>query len=260
MNNEENLIKYYNKFNEDKRLERRHGIVEFTITIEYIEKYLKKYKNPKILDVGAGCGKYSLYLYNKGYDVSALDLVKHNLKVIEKKNSNIKTYLGNALDLSRFKDNSFDIVLLFGPLYHLISFKEKLQTLLEAKRILKDNGLIFISYCMNEFPIIKHGFIDNNIIECINNNQIDKDFKILSKKDDLYSYVRLDDIKKLTKKANLKQIELISQDSLTDYIRPVINKMDENTFNLYLNYVRKICKKEELLGYSSHVLSILKKN
>ena len=260
MNNEENLIKYYNKFNEDKRLERRHGIVEFTITIEYIEKYLKKYNNPKILDVGAGCGKYSLYLYNKGYNVTAVDLIKHNLKVIEKKNSNIKTYLGNALNLSKLKDKSFDIILLFGPLYHLISFEEKLQALHEAKRILKNDGIIFISYCMNEFPIIKHGFIDNNIINCINDNQVDKDFKVISKKDDLYSYVRLDDIKKLTKKANLKQIKLISQDLLTDYIRPIINKMDEDIFNIYLNYVRKTCEKKELLGYSSHVLGILTKN
>ena len=39
--NEDNLIKYYNKFNEDKRLTRRHGIVEYTTSMKYIHKYLK---------------------------------------------------------------------------------------------------------------------------------------------------------------------------------------------------------------------------
>ena len=83
--NEENLIKYYNKFNEDKRLSRRHGIVEFKTAIKYIEYYLSKMKNPKILDVGAGTGKYSIYLYEKGYDVTAVELIKHNLKTLKMK-------------------------------------------------------------------------------------------------------------------------------------------------------------------------------
>ena len=80
--NEENLIKYYNKFNEDKRLNTRHGQVEFITSMKYIKEYLKEFNNPKILDVGAGTGKYSINLANDGYDVTALELIKHNLKVI----------------------------------------------------------------------------------------------------------------------------------------------------------------------------------
>ena len=55
--NEENLIEYYNKFNEDKRLTTRHGLVEFYTGIKYIEKYLKNFNNPKIIDIGAGTGR-----------------------------------------------------------------------------------------------------------------------------------------------------------------------------------------------------------
>ena len=82
--NEENLITYYNKFNEDKRLNTRHGQVEFITSMKYIKEYLKEFNNPKILDVGAGTGKYSINLANDGYDVTALEVVKHNLKVIQK--------------------------------------------------------------------------------------------------------------------------------------------------------------------------------
>ena len=72
--NEENLITYYNKFNEDKRLKTRHGRVEYLTAMKYIEKYLKKFKNPKILDIGAGCGAYSIPLSKKG-QVTAVELV-----------------------------------------------------------------------------------------------------------------------------------------------------------------------------------------
>ena len=89
--NEENLIKYYNKFNEDKRLNSRHGQVEFITSMKYIHKYLKTKKNPKIIDVGAGTGKYSITLHNEGYDVTAVELVKQNVVDMKRANPNIKS-------------------------------------------------------------------------------------------------------------------------------------------------------------------------
>ena len=258
--NENNLIKYYNKFNEDKRLTRRHGIVEFTTAMKYINYYLSKMNNPKIIDIGAGTGKYSIELSNLGYDVTAVELVKHNLKVIEAKKSSIKLFQGNATNLQLFEDNSFDLVLLFGPLYHLISKEEKIKALKEAKRITKKNGIIMISYCMNEYAVLTYGFKENNIIECIKNNTIDSNFHITPKLDDLYSYVRLEDIDELNNIVGLKRIKVISQDGPSDYIRKVINKMDDETFNLYIKYHLSICERTELLGASSHVLDILKKD
>ena len=251
--NEENLIKYYNKFNEEKRLNSKHGQVEFLTAIKYINEYIKD--NDKIIDIGAGTGKYSKYFYDKGYDVTAVELVKHNLRQIEKKN--IKCFLGNATNLKKIEDNSYDITLLFGPLYHLISMEDKLKALLEAKRITKPNGYIFISYCMNEYAIIEHGFIDNNILNEL--NQIDEDFKIKSKEDDLYSFVRLEDINYLKDKANLSRVKIISQDGPSEYIKKTINKMDDEKFDLYLKYHFKTCEKLELLGAGRHILDILKK-
>ncbi len=258
--NEENLITYYNKFNEDKRLTHRHGIVEFNTTIKYILDILKKLDNPKIIDVGAGTGKYSIYLNDLGYDVTAVELVKHNLMTLKSKNKDIKSYLGNATNLSKFSDNSFDMVLLFGPLYHLITTEEKLKALKEAKRIVKNGGYILISYYMNEYAIITHGFKDNNILSAIKNNEVDNSFHITPKKTDLYSMVRLEDINYLKDELNLTRVKILSQDGPSDYIRKVINKMDDETFNIYLKYHLSTCERSELLGASSHVLDILKKD
>lgn len=257
--NEENLINYYNKFNEDKRLTHRHGIVEYETTMKYIKEYLKNMNNPKIIDIGAGTGKYSVALANEGYDVTAVELVKHNLMTLKAKNSPVKAYLGNAINLSKFKDNSFDMVLLFGPLYHLISKEDKLKALMEAKRIVKEDGLILVSYYMNEYAIITHGFKDNNILDAIKNKEIDDTFHVTPKQTDLYSMVRLEDIDELNKLSNLKRIKILAQDGPSDYIRPIINKMDDETFKTYMNYHFSTCERKELLGASSHVLDILKK-
>lgn len=254
-----NLIDYYNKFNEDKRITHRHTIVEYTTAMKYIHEYLNKINNPKILDVGAGTGAYSIKLANEGYDVTAVELIKHNLMTLKAKNSPVKAYLGNATDLSMFKDNSFDMVLLFGPLYHLISKEDKLKALLEAKRVVKDGGYILVSYYMNEYAIITHGFKDNNILEAIKNNEIDESFHITPKETDLYSMVRLDDINELNSISNLKRIKILAQDGPSDYIRPALNKMDEETFKTYVKYHLLTCERPELLGASSHVLDILKK-
>ena len=85
--------------------------------------------------------------------------------------------MGTATNLSKFKDESYDIILLFGPMYHLISMEEKIKALQEAKRILKKDGLIFISYCMNEYAIITHGFKEGFIKESL--NSLDDSFNYL---------------------------------------------------------------------------------
>ena len=257
--NEKNLITYYNKFNEDKRLTRRHGIIEYRTATKYIHEYLNTMDNPKIIDIGAGTGAYSIPLANEGYDVTAVELIKHNLMTLRKNSDKVKTYLGNAIDLHKFKDNTFDIVLLFGPMYHLISNEDKIKALSEAKRIVKENGLIFISYYMNEYAIITHGFKDNNIISSIENNLVDNNYHITPKNNDLYSMVRLEDINRYKNKLNLKRIKILAQDGPSDYLRSIINKMDDKTFSIYLDYHLKTCERKELLGASSHVMDILKK-
>lgn len=251
------LENYYNKFNEDKRLNSRRGQVEFTTNLKYIEKYIPL--GAKILDVGAGTGKYSLYLDKLGYDVEAVELVKQNLNVIKKKNPTLKSHLGNALDLSFLKENTYDAILLFGPIYHLKKRSEQLKAIEEAKRLLKPNGLLFISYCMNEYAIITHGFKDGNILPAIASGKVDENFHILEKGNELYDYVRLEDINFIQEKSNLKRLKLVSSDGASSYIKDTLNKMDQSTFEVFLNYHLKTCERQELLGASTHILDILKK-
>ncbi len=257
--NEKNLITYYNKFNEEKRLTHRHGIVEYQTTMHYIHEVLKKFTNPIILDVGAGTGRYSIALSEEGYTVHAVELIKHNLMTLKQKNEKVKTYLRNATDLSCFPDDSFDVVLLFGPLYHLIQEEEKIKALKEAKRVVKPGGFILCSYYMNEYAILTHGFRDNYIKEAIQNKEVDSNYHITPKLEDLYSMVRIEDIDHMNKVVGLKRVKILAQDGPSDYMRSTLNKMDEETFHIFLNYHLSICERYELLGASSHVLDIVTK-
>ena len=74
------LTAHYNKFNEDKRLMRRHGQVEYITSMKYIHKYLEilqgenaKDTTLQILDIGAGTGRYAVELAKEGYDVTAVE-------------------------------------------------------------------------------------------------------------------------------------------------------------------------------------------
>ncbi len=130
------LEKYYNKFNEDKRLLSRHGQVEFEVAKKYILDVTGQRKNLKIIDIGAGTGRYSSFLADLGHDVTAVELVQKNVSQIKEKNPNIIARKGNALKLKE-PDEYFDIALLFGPVYHLFSHDEKLKAISEAKRVVK---------------------------------------------------------------------------------------------------------------------------
>lgn len=255
-----NIEKYYNKFNEDKRLLRRHGNVEFVTSMKYIHEYLGEDKNKKIIDIGAGTGRYSVALANEGYDVTAVELVKYNLGILKQKNSLVKAYQGNALKLSRFNDESFDITILFGPMYHLIKFEDKVKALKEAARVTKKGGVILVAYVMNEFSVITYGFKENNIIELIESGKIDENYRVKPGEDDLYDYVRLEDINRINDEVTeVERLKIISADGPADYLRPVLNKMDDKTYEQFIRYHLATCERTELLGASAHTVDILLK-
>ena len=255
------LEKYYNKFNEEKRLTRRHGRVEFITSMHYIHKYLAKMEHAKIIDIGAGTGRYSIALAKEGYDVTAVELVKYNLGILKAKGSNVKAFQGNALKLSRFEANTFDITLLFGPMYHLYSFEDKVKAMKEAVRVTKKGGILFVAYCMNEFCVITHAFKENFAKECLEKGKLTEDFHSISSEEDLYDYVRTEDIDKVNQAAGgIERIQIIAADGAANYMRPVLNAMDEETYELFIRYHLATCERQDLLGASAHTVDILRKN
>ncbi len=258
------IEEYYNKFNEDKRLKSRHGQVEFAVTMAKIKERLEYFmregrgkEDVRIADIGAGCGAYSIPLCNEGYDVTAVELVKHNLGVMKKNCPHLKAYQGNAMDLKKLGDDSFDLVLMFGPLYHLYSNDDKIKALREAARIVKKSGVIMVAYTMNEYSILTYGFKEGHICECLENGSIDKDFHVRASEENLYDYVTLSDIDALNEAAGLRRMSIFSPDGAADYMRICLNAMDEETFALFIDYQMSVCMRTDLIGAGSHTVDVL---
>ncbi|MFI3237262.1 MAG: class I SAM-dependent methyltransferase [Lachnospiraceae bacterium] len=257
------LEEHYNKFSEEKRLTRRHGQVEFITSMHYIHKVLAEYENSsskdkiQILDIGAGTGRYCVALSEEGYDVTAIELVKYNVGILKQKNSAVKAFQGSALNLKRFADHSFDVTLLFGPMYHLFSTEDKLKALSEAKRVTKPSGTILVAYLMNEYSILVHGFRDNHILKCIEDGQVTQDFHTNNSESDLYDYVRISDIDTFNELAGLKRKKMIASTGPANFMRPTLHAMDDETFDVFMKYHLSTCERADLMGASSHVIDII---
>jgi len=255
------LTEYYSNYDEDGRLALKHGQVEFLTTMKYINKFLKK--GMRVLEVGAGTGRYSLALAEKGFQVDAIELVQHNIDILKgkiKENYNIDVRQGNAMDLSCYRDETFDITLVLGPLYHLFNDEDKKQAISEAIRVTKKGGTIFVSYCMNETTIINWGFQKGNILQGIQNGIVDGNtYKCLSNPSLLFEMYRKEEIDKLMKEYDVERLHFVASDLLTNQMQDTIDEMDEKMFEAYLKYHLSICERADLVGITEHSLDIFRK-
>ncbi|MGN0341233.1 MAG: class I SAM-dependent methyltransferase [Roseburia sp.] len=253
---------YYNKFNEEKRLNSRHGQVEYRVSMKYIHDYLPENMPPetvRILDVGAGTGRYAVPLAEEGYDVTAIEPVQHNLGILKQKGSTVCAYKGNALKLKRCPDDYYDLTLMFGPLYHLKTHEEKVTALREAKRVTRPGGIIMAAYCMNDYSVITYAFKERHVLECIEKGQLDDTFTVHPLPEDLYDYVRIEEIESLRQEVGLRREKMYSSDGAANYMRPFLNQLSEEEFQLFVKYQLATCERPELMGAGAHTVDILRK-
>ena len=196
------LNKFYNEVcDEDARLNAKHRQLEFLTTDRYVQKYLKP--GAKILEVGAGTGKYSIYYAKQGYSVNAIEYVQHNLDVLKTKitdDMNICAEQGDAIDLSRFEDNTFDIVLVLGPLYHLYTEDEVNKCIVEARRVCKNDGVMMFAYLPNDSIMISWGLLKGHLKSGYDNKQFDENFKMISKASEIMRAFYIDEIEEIRAK------------------------------------------------------------
>ena len=251
-----NIEKHYNKHPEDLRLLRRHGIVEFETTMHHLRRFLKP--GMQLRDIGAGTGRYTSALMAEGYDVKAVELVKRNIQVFLDREPTADVVQGDARNMPFIPTASADVTLLLGPLYHLIGDEEKLKALTEAKRVTKPDGLIFVAYLMNEYSILSYCFDEDRIGGLLGKGVVDREFHIKAEADELYDYVRIDDINRLDAAAGLERVTIFSPDGAADYMRTRLNRMSDETFSLFIEYQKIVSERSDLIGAGSHVVDVVR--
>ncbi len=257
-----NLTDFYSGYDEDNRLRSKHGMVEFLTTMRYIEKYLKP--GMRILEVGAATGRYSHSLAQKGYQVDAVELVQHNIDIFRQNTlpgECVSIRQGDARDLSCFKDDTFDVTLVLGPLYHLFTVEDQHQALAEAIRVTRKGGIIFAAYCGNEATLVQFCFGRGMIREQRYRDLIDPvTFKASSDPAELFELYRREDIDSLMADFPVKRLHYVGTDMATNYMRDVVDNMDDEMFELYLQYHFAICERADCVGTSHHILDVFRKD
>lgn len=252
---------YSNDYTEDDRLikDKTHQ-VEYITTLKYIDKYLKK--GDRVLEVGAGSGIYSLGLAKRGYQVDAIELVNDNLNILKSKITslmNINAIQGNALDLSMYEDNTFDMTLVLGPLYHLFKDEERDKVIEEAIRVTKSGGIIYYAFILSDLTMINWGFEKGNLVPNMG-IMITDDYKVINREEYIFYLTYMSEIKKLMQEHDKQEvITYVATDGVGRVMSDKINEMSDEEYKHYINYHLSICEREDLIGYSGHVLAITKK-
>ena len=252
------LTNFYSNYDEDGRLRSKHGLVEFLTTMRYIGKYLKP--GMRIAEIGAGTGRYSHSLAQEGYQVDAVELVEHNIRLFREntmENEPVTIRQGNAMDLSFFSDETYDITLLLGPMYHLYTEEDQLKALSEAIRITKKGGVVFAAYCNNDATMLQYCFGRDMIRVPRYQRLIDfETFKASSSPDELFQLYRREDIDRLMENFEVTRLHYVGTDMATNFMRDTVDAMDDELFELYLKYHFTICERTDMTGATHHILDV----
>lgn len=262
METAEILTQFYSNYDEEGRLLSKHGSVEYLTTMRYIEQYLCP--GMRILEIGAATGRYSHALARMGYAVDAVELVQHNIDIfnsLTQPGETISIRQGDARDLSFLPPESYDVVLLLGPMYHLFTPQDQQKALSEASRVTKKGGILMAAYCGNEATVVQYCFGRGMLKEEKYRKLVDPvTFKASSDPAELFELYRREDIDALMSPLPTTRLHYVGTDMATNYMRDVIDGMDDDFFGLYLQYHFSICERPDCVGVSHHILDIHRKH
>jgi len=259
MDRKEIINDYYQNYDEENRLTRdnTHNI-ELYITQNYINKYLKEHD--KILEIGAGTGRYSLSLASKGYDVTSVEYVKHNLDILKSKitkDMKITPILGDAINLKELEDNTYDLTLVLGPLYHLYDEKDIDSAISEAIRVTKKKGIIMIAYITSD-SVFANWALDHLLDGYP--NDFDKNFKLVRYPEGIFASFYVSEFEEIMKKYLVTFLHDVATDGIAKLIEDRLNNLTKEEFEVWKRYQLSVCERRDLIGYSSHMLYICRKD
>lgn len=270
MENINEVFEFYNNGAEIDRLERGLGIVEFYRSKEIISQYITE-KNT-IYDIGGGIGKYSDWLAEQGHDVTlvelaptAVDYAKKNMK------TPYKTEVGDARNINK-PNESADVVLLMGPLYHLQNKSDRIEALNEAHRVLKKGGLLIAAgiskFSSTTWALSVYGngcdFIDDDIYMNMLKHELATGEHIRPKE---YPFIIANayfhTIDELRNEVHNSGFEIVNHHAVEGciWITPTLEEkwQDVVSRNRLLDIIHATEHEETLMGLSPHFLVVAKK-
>ena len=266
------IQQYYDETAEKEwlRIENRP---EFLLTTRFMDRYIVP--GDSVLDIGGGPGRYSLYLAERGCDVTLFDLSFANIDFAQAKAKELGLSLtaiqGDACYVDKvLPGKQFDHVLLMGPMYHLLEEDARISAMNAALKLLKPHGKIFVSFC-NLFSGMIFAMAKKPEILTIAKDYPDLRFFLDYRKsllaDESYSgpafttayFIKQSEVLPFMAQFPLEKLHFFGQEGILAPCEQNIFSQEKSVVNAWLDIAEQLCEREELLSYAEHFMYVGRK-
>ena len=252
--------RFYLQADENSRLQRtRHGQLEYRTTMAYIHRYANA--DSTVLEIGAGTGRYSVALAREGMKVTAVELSENNLAVLKENGrgiGNLQAFQGDATALGRLGDNTFDLTLSLGPMYHLYEAEEVNAAINEAVRVTKPGGVVMFAF-LSVFGIMYANYFQGNWAFGQEEN-FTGDYQVKHFKEQLFTGYDVTEFEGLFRDKPLEWLTTAGTDGMVEAIEERADfNIREEDFDAFAAWYLTFAEKRELLGGTNHLLYICRK-
>lgn len=260
------VVESYENYKEEDRLSTNNARkIEFLTTVRVFDELITGKK--KILDCAAGTGIYAFHLADKGHNVTATDITPRHIEIIKNatksKPYEIKAQVLDAIDMSVFEDETFDIVLNMGPFYHLIEESNRVKCFNESLRVLKKGGLLITAYIPRYYvfqyvALQNDYFLDSKLAQQLIKTGILRHDDEKCFWTDTY-YATPEEMEDLYRSEKIEIIDHFAQDGATAHFANEVDNFSDEQFKIWCDYHYSVCRERSLLGASNHVVIVGRK-
>jgi len=238
---------------------------EFLLTCRMLCRYIQA--GDKVLDIGGGPGRYSLWLAEKGCDVTLLDLSEANVAFAMERAAEcaqtIQAISGDARKADTLVHGQFDHVLLMGPMYHLLEEADRIMAVKAAMNLLKPGGIIYISF-INLFAGVIYYMKNAPDALTWENEEVYLD-RVLAQENyagDAFTkavFMEQSKIIPFMAQFSLEKLHLFGQESITSPCEENIMSQSPEIIETWLTLCEKLWEREDLLSWAEHIMYVGRK-
>ncbi|NLK40041.1 MAG: class I SAM-dependent methyltransferase [Clostridiales bacterium] len=228
----------------------------------YTQKHLEGFINPtdKVLEIGCATGYYGFYYADKCREYLGIDLFPPHIELLngrikDRKITNMSAHVGDAINLENIPDNSFDVVLCLGPMYHLPR-EERELAFKEAARVCKNGGIAAFAYIVSKGTYAGACVLDRKYPnELANDHVLNKGTDDM--RPELFFYTTPEEMEETANRYRLCKVKNLGTNFMCLLQR--VNEMTDEEFEVMRPLYDQMTSHESCTGMAGHALLICKK-
>jgi ubiquinone/menaquinone biosynthesis C-methylase UbiE len=257
------ILGHYESIREEDRISSGLRRLELLRVQEVLQRHLPS-TPARVLDVGGGTGIHALWLAERGYSVHVIDLSpRHIEKLKELGRFGVTAEEGDARALS-VPDDSVDVVLLFGPMYHLTTEEDRQRALSEAVRVVRPGGLIAVA-AISRFASLFDGLARGYLFDPDFRGIVDQDLATGQHRNPdnrphwftTAYFHEPEELRSELEGAELEVVELVGLEGIAGWLSDLADRWESDDGRETILYSARIVESiPSLLGLSGHLLAI----